>query len=91
MILPAQQAPGEAEAQCAELARSGKVYAAGSEDMDTLTFNAPLMLRHLTYSEAKKAPISEINLKVALEELGMNMEQVRPVDRSVGQLSGEIW
>ncbi|KAI0771404.1 PIN domain-like protein [Irpex lacteus] len=29
------------EAQCAELARGGKVYAAGSEDMDTLTFHAP--------------------------------------------------
>lgn len=44
--------------------------------MDTLTFNSPLLLRHLTFSEAKKAPISEINLKVALEELDMNMEQV---------------
>lgn len=70
------QAPGEAEAQCAELARAGKVYAAGSEDMDTLTFNSPILLRHLTFSEAKKMPISEINLKVALEELNMSMDQV---------------
>lgn len=44
--------------------------------MDTLTFNSPLLLRHLTFSEAKKTPISEINLKVALEELDMNMDQV---------------
>ncbi|KAI6030505.1 PIN domain-like protein [Pisolithus orientalis] len=49
-------APSEAEAQCAELARGGKVYAAGSEDMDTLTFNTPILFRHLTFSEAKKAP-----------------------------------
>ncbi|KAJ9112267.1 Elongation of fatty acids protein 2 [Naganishia cerealis] len=75
MGIPVVVAPGEAEAQCAELARAGKVYAAGSEDMDTLTFNAPILLRHLTFSEAKKAPISEINLKHVLEELGMDMER----------------
>ncbi|KAG2068455.1 PIN domain-like protein [Suillus decipiens] len=69
------QAPSEAEAQCAELARGGKVYAAGSEDMDTLTFNAPILYRHLTFSEAKKAPISEINLQKALEGLEMDMPQ----------------
>ncbi|GHJ84493.1 hypothetical protein NliqN6_0895 [Naganishia liquefaciens] len=75
MGIPVVVAPGEAEAQCAELARGGKVYAAGSEDMDTLTFNAPILLRHLTFSEAKKAPISEINLKQVLEELEMDMER----------------
>ena len=53
-----------------------QVYAAGSEDMDTLTFNAPILFRHLTFSEAKKQPISEINLKEALEGLDMNMSQV---------------
>ncbi|PSR70456.1 hypothetical protein PHLCEN_2v13607 [Hermanssonia centrifuga] len=51
------------------------VYAAGSEDMDTLTFNAPILYRHLTFSEARKTPISEINLKAALEGLEMNMSQ----------------
>jgi hypothetical protein len=54
-----------------------KVYAAGSEDMDTLTFSAPILFRHLTFSEAKKQPISEINLEKALEGLKMNMSQVR--------------
>lgn len=43
--------------------------------MDTLTFNAPILFRHLTFSEAKKQPISEINLKVALEGLEMDMGQ----------------
>ena len=45
--------------------------------MDTLTFNAPILLRHLTFSEARKQPISEINLARALEGLEMNMSQVR--------------
>lgn len=52
------------------------MYAAGSEDMDTLTFNTPVLYRHLTFSEAKKQPISEINLKAALEGLEMEMPQV---------------
>ncbi|KAF8318504.1 PIN domain-like protein [Clavulina sp. PMI_390] len=75
MGIPCIIAPSEAEAQCAELARGGKVYAAGSEDMDTLTFNAPILLRHLTFSEAKKMPISEIHLGKALEGLDMTMDQ----------------
>ncbi|CAK9779536.1 PIN domain-like protein [Cutaneotrichosporon oleaginosum] len=75
MGIPCVTAPGEAEAQCAELARAGKVYAAGSEDMDTLTFHTPILLRHLTFSEAKKMPISEVNLQEALKGLEMNMDQ----------------
>ncbi|KAJ7578011.1 flap endonuclease 1 [Mycena floridula] len=75
MGIPVVVAPSEAEAQCAELARGGKVYAAGSEDMDTLTFSAPILFRHLTFSEAKKQPISEINLQAALEGLDMDMSQ----------------
>ncbi|WFD30275.1 hypothetical protein MSPP1_001292 [Malassezia sp. CBS 17886] len=70
-----QQAPCEAEAQCAELARAGKVFAAGSEDMDTLTFGAPILLRNLTASEQKKLPVTEIILEKALEGLGMPMSQ----------------
>ena len=52
--VPVIEAPTEAEAQCAELCRGGKVWAAGSEDMDTLTFGTPRMVRHLTFSEARK-------------------------------------
>lgn len=44
--------------------------------MDTLTFATPILYRHLTFSEAKKQPISEINLKKALEGLEMDMSQV---------------
>jgi flap endonuclease-1 len=45
--------------------------------MDTLTFNTPILFRHLTFSEAKKQPISEINLPLALKGLDMDMSQVR--------------
>lgn len=75
MGIPVIQAPGEAEAQCAAIAKLGLAYAAGSEDMDTLTFSSPILLRHLTFSEARKMPISEINLAQVLEGLQMSMEQ----------------
>ena len=52
------------------------MYAAGSEDMDTLTFNTPILFRHLTFSEAKKQPILEVDLKKALDGLNMTMSQV---------------
>ncbi|KAG0764249.1 hypothetical protein G6F57_004707 [Rhizopus arrhizus] len=75
MGIPYVEAPCEAEAQCAELARGGKVYAAASEDMDTLTFKAPILLRHLTFSEARKMPIDEVNLEKALAGMGLDMDQ----------------
>ena len=34
MGIPVIDAPGEAEAQCAELVRMGKAYASATEDMD---------------------------------------------------------
>jgi flap endonuclease-1 len=43
--------------------------------MDTLCFSTPVLLRHLTFSEAKKEPIAEINLAQALLELDMDMDQ----------------
>lgn len=76
MGIPYIIAPTEAEAQCAVLARAGKVYAAASEDMDTLTFNTPVLLRHLTFSEQRKEPIQEIHLDKVLEGLDMEREQV---------------
>ncbi|OAL25355.1 flap endonuclease 1 [Fonsecaea multimorphosa] len=75
MGIPYIVAPTEAEAQCAVLARAGKVYAAASEDMDTLTFNSPILLRHLTFSEQRKEPIQEIHLDKTLEGLGMDRTQ----------------
>ena len=76
MGVPYIVAPTEAEAQCAVLAKAGKVYAAASEDMDTLTFDTPILLRHLTFSEQRKEPIQEIRLDKVLEGLNMERKQV---------------
>ncbi|KAJ4387804.1 Elongation of fatty acids protein 2 [Gnomoniopsis smithogilvyi] len=78
MGIPYLIAPTEAEAQCAVLARAGKVYAAASEDMDTLCFDAPILLRHLTFSEQRKEPIQEVHLGKVLE--GLNMDRKQFVD-----------
>lgn len=76
MGIPYIIAPTEAEAQCAVLAKAGKVYAAASEDMDTLCFESPILLRHLTFSEQRKEPIQEVHLERVLDGLGMERKQV---------------
>jgi flap endonuclease-1 len=75
MGMPVVEAPCEAEAQCAALAKADKVYAAASEDMDTLTFGAPRLIRRMWASEAQKLPLMEINLAKAIDGLGLTMDQ----------------
>lgn len=75
MGVPFIQAPGEAEAQCSEIVKGCLAYAVGSEDLDTLTFAAPIMMRYLTVSEAKKLPIAEYTLSKILEDMEMSMDQ----------------
>lgn len=75
MGIPYIDAPGEAEAQCAALAKADKVFAAASEDMDTLTFATPFLLRHLTVADQKKQPIIQIEMSKVLQGLEMTHEQ----------------
>lgn len=75
MGIPYIEAPGEAEAQCAALAKAGKVFAAASEDMDTLTFGTPTLLRYLTAMESKGLPITEIDSKIVLESLELSQQE----------------
>lgn len=74
MGIPFVNAPCEAEAQCAALARDGKVFAAALEDMDTLCYQPPFLLRHLTFAEARKMPIDQIEYGKVMEGLGMSQE-----------------
>jgi flap endonuclease-1 len=46
--IPYLQAPSEAEAQTAFMAKKGDVWAASSKDYDSLLFGAPRLLRYLT-------------------------------------------
>jgi len=75
MGIPFVEAPCEAEAQCAELVKGGKVYAAGTEDMDALTFGSTVLLRHLTFSEARKMPIKEFHLTNVLDGFEFSQEE----------------
>lgn len=75
MGIPVLEAPCEAEAQCAAMTKAGLVYATASEDMDSLTLGTPILIRHLTFSEARKMPIKEIHLNRALEEMKLTVDQ----------------
>jgi flap endonuclease-1 len=77
MGVPVVESPCEAEAQCAALAKAGVVWAAASEDMDTLCFGTPRLIRRLTFSDtaAKKNPIWQIDLDRILSDSGLTMEE----------------
>lgn len=75
MGVPYVEAPCEAEASCAALVKAGKVYATATEDMDGLTFGTPVLLRHLTASEAKKLAVQEYHINRVLQEMGLTHEQ----------------
>ncbi|KAL0486243.1 flap endonuclease [Acrasis kona] len=72
MGIPVIEAPSEAEAQCAELVKTGKVFATGTEDMDALTFGTSILLRQLTNPEGK---VREYNLEKILEGMDITMDQ----------------
>ena len=64
------QAPGEGEAQAAYLSRVKKeVYAAASQDYDSLLFGAPLLLRNLTLARRRKTYSGYVEVKPELIEL----------------------
>mmetsp|Transcript_20737 Transcript_20737/g.33796 ORF Transcript_20737/g.33796 Transcript_20737/m.33796 type:complete len:307 (-) Transcript_20737:4330-5250(-) len=75
MGLPIVVAPSEAEAQCVELVKKGKAFAVATEDMDALTFGAPIMLRKLTAAEGLKEKVLEIHLDRVLKDMNLTMEQ----------------
>jgi len=72
MGVPVIEAPSEAEAQCAELVKTGKAYAVASEDMDSLCFGAEKLLKGFNN---KKEPILEITLGRVLDQLGFTLAQ----------------
>ena len=59
MGVPVIDAPSEAEAQCAAMAKAGIVYGAATEDMDCLTFGCPRLIRHLMASQVCMAGVQE--------------------------------
>ncbi|MFH0711664.1 MAG: flap endonuclease-1 [archaeon] len=54
--IPIIQAPAEGEAEAATLAKTGKVWAAASQDYDAILYGAPYLIRNLTSPHRKKTP-----------------------------------
>jgi flap endonuclease-1 len=75
MGVPFVDAPCEAEAQCSVLQKTGKVFGVATEDMDALTFGTKVLLRHMTFSEARKMPIKEFYLDRVLDSIGLNTDE----------------
>ncbi|XP_065167161.1 flap endonuclease 1 [Atheta coriaria] len=75
MGIPYVEAPCEAEAQCAALVKAGKVFGTATEDMDALTFGTNVLLRHMTFSEARKMPIQEFYYDKVIEGLGLTRNE----------------
>lgn len=75
MGVPYVDAASEAEAQCAAMVKAGKVFAVATEDMDALTFGSNVLLRHMTYSEARKVPVHELHYEKVLQGLELNHDE----------------
>src|SRR5438093_1311863 len=83
--VPYVQAPSEGEAQAAYMAARGDVWAAVSQDYDSLLFGATRLVRNLAISGKRKLPMREayvqvdpeiIELASTLESLGLMKEQL---------------
>jgi flap endonuclease-1 len=77
MGVPVVTAPCEAEAQAADLAKNGHVYAVGTEDMDALTFATPVLVRKMTFAGSgnKAAVVQSISYSKAIAGLGLTHAQ----------------
>lgn len=82
MGIPCIQAPGEAEAQAAEIARHN-IFGVGSQDYDSLAFGAPRLIQNLTLARKRKIAsgflyISPeiIELENLLNTLQINLDQL---------------
>ena len=83
--IPVVQAPEEGEAQAAYMALKGDVWAASSQDFDSLLFGAPRLVRNLTITgrrrnpgkdQSKEVPVEIIILEKVLEQARLSREQL---------------
>ncbi|RLF12419.1 MAG: flap endonuclease-1 [Thermoprotei archaeon] len=93
MGVPWIQAPSEGEAQAAYMAAKGDVYAAASQDYDSLLFGAPRLVRNVTITGRRKLPRKDVYIEVKpelieLEQLLKELEITREQLVDVGILVG---
>jgi flap endonuclease-1 len=67
MGIPWIQAPSEGEAQIAYMAATGKVWAAASQDYDSLLFGASRLLRNIAITGRRKLPRKPVYIEVEPE------------------------
>lgn len=72
MGIPWVQAPGEGEAQSAYIAAKGDVWAAASQDFDSLLYGAPRLLRNLSIRGKRKLPRKNLYIKIKPELIELN-------------------
>ncbi len=93
MGVPVVQAPSEGEAQAAYMAAKGDVWAAASQDYDSLLFGAPKLVRNVTITGKRKLPGKNvyvdvhpelIELKDVLSSHGITREQLILIGILVG-------
>ncbi len=87
------QAPSEGEAQAAHLVKKGNAYASVSQDMDSLLFGSPRLIRNLNITGKRKVPgrpyfkeISPelIELQELLSALGISQDELIIIGILVG-------
>jgi len=83
--VPIVQAPSEGEAQAAYMATRGDVWAAVSQDYDSLLFGATRLVRNMAISGKRKLPMRAayvqvepelVELSSSLQTLGISREQL---------------
>ncbi|MEM3096063.1 MAG: flap endonuclease-1 [Nitrososphaerota archaeon] len=93
MRVPYVMAPSEGEAQAAYMALKGDVYASGSQDMDSLLFGSPRLVRNLSIVGRRKLPGKKVYVEVqpeiiyldrVLAGLGISREQLIDIGLLVG-------
>lgn len=91
--IPMVQAPSEGEAQAAYMAAKGDAYASASQDMDSLLFGSPRLVRNLSIVGRRKLPGKKeyvevepelISLDVLLKSLGVTREMLIDIGILVG-------
>jgi len=91
--LPVIQAPSEGEAQAAYLVKQKEAFAVASQDVDSLLFQSPRLIRNLSVVGKKKRRKKDtyeiiqpelINLKETLENLKINQDQLIVLGMLVG-------
>ena len=87
------QAPSEGEAQVAFMVKKNQLWAGASQDLDSLLFGSPRLIRNLNITGKKKLPSKQVYVEVKpelieleklLHELGISHDQLILVGLLIG-------